>query len=433
MRKRTCQVERSEMEALAQVIPFPREIVLAHPTSASQVVDYRDCPRKWGFRKLDRVKGRKNRFASRGDDVHAVLEDWLRDGEPIPNTDAGKIARAGLKFLPSPRTGDVEQEFRFETIALFTGKKDWRRRKDHTARVLDHKSTSGFEWVKVAEDLREDPQAGMYGYHEMVEANHDLDLTIELDWVYYLANPKRPRALKVSLRVIPEGAPEPSRPDDVRPEHYGVMRHSELRDRFIDTEKTALVMLEHHAAGRHAMDLEYKLSACEKYGGCPYRGDPCKLKLSQQMRGHMEQEQNRMAQRMRDALAKRRAEKGAPTPSDGAKAPPAPPAASQASPEAKAAAAAPTVSTTPAASTKMPTAAQAQAAPPAVNPPNLDSVVSDAMPIETLTALVASRVASAVASRLPIVFGASADQFSEQVADTSVAIAKKILTKSGVK
>lgn len=413
------------MEALAQVILFPRELIIAHPVSASQIADYRDCPRKWGFRKLDRVKGKKNRFASRGDDVHAVLEGWLRDGEPIPNTDAGKIARAGLKFLPAPHTGDVEQEFRFETIAAFTGKKDWRRRKDiHMSKVLDHKSTSGFEWVKVAEDLREDPQALTYGYHEMIEADHDLDLVVELDWVYYLANPKRPRALKVSLRVIPEGAPEPSRPDDVRPEHFGVMRHSELRSGFANIEKTALMMLGHHAAGHHAMDLEYKLSACEKYGGCPYRGDPCRLKLSQQMRGHMEQEQNKMAQRMRDALAKRRAEKGAPA--NGEATAKAPPAASQAS--------APAAATTPKPAptqTEMPTAAQVKAAPPAVNPPDLGG--ASVMAVEELTALIASRVASAVAGRLPIVFGASADQFTEQVADTSVAIAKKILAKSGVK
>ena len=417
------------MEALAQVIPFPRELVLAHPVSASQIVDYNDCPRKWGFRKLDRVKRQKNRFASRGDDVHAVQERWLRDGEPIPNTDAGKIARAGLKFLPAPHTGDVEQEFRFETIAaLFTGKKDWRRRKDKTARVLDHKSTSGFEWVKVAEDLREDPQALTYGYHEMIEADHDLDLVVELDWVYYLANPKKPRALKVSLRVIPEGAPAPARPDDVRPEHFGVMRHSELRAGFANLERTALVLLGHHAAGHRAMDLEYKLSACEKYGGCPYRGDPCRLKLSQQMRGHMEQEQSKMAQRMRDALAKRRAEKGG-TPTNGETTAKAPPAASQAS----SSAAAPAAPSKPKpVQTEMPTAAQAKASPPAVNPPDL-SGASDTS-IEEKTAKIASHVAAGLATA----FGARAflgvsDAELDPIADVSVRLAKMILAKSGVK
>jgi hypothetical protein len=365
------------------------EIAQAHHVSASQIGTYRLCPRKWGFEKLDGIKPPPGPYAERGTAVHGVLERWLDHGEPIDaTTEYGKIAAAGLKFLPPPGTGLVEHMFRLVSkTAVYVGLWDlWEPAEvsEHqelafpetvvTSRVHDHKTTSDFKWIKLIEELRKDPQANLYaisaakmgaGVNRSAEEIH-----IELNWIYYRANEKRPGARKVQLHVLPEGMELPPRPADVLPEHYGSMDYPELADRFGELEHTASVLLDHRRQGRSGTDLEYNVDACNAFGGCPYRGDPCKLTMGQLIRGHMAQEDS-LAERMSKAAAAK-AEAGG----NGASAPAATPttptapagdvdlgarmaaaAKADASPEAKAEASATTG------------AAAAQAQPAAVNPP----------------------------------------------------------------
>lgn len=285
-------------------------VAIEHPLSASQIETFNDCPAKWGYDKVERIPRPPNKYAQRGTAVHAVGEDWLDRGIEIDlSTDAGKIFGAGVKFLPLPKTGLIEYEFWLTTeTALYRGKWDrWKPFENYRTTVHDHKSTSDFKWLKPFDVLRTDVQANIYAVAALKAASYvnikKLDptanlpdapidpehLLADLNWIYYLANPKKPAARRVNLIVLPNDAvDEPARPDKVRPEHFGVIRQSELEENWTEIENTANKMLDVFRQGARASDLEKKLSACEKFGGCPYRNKPCKLTISQIMRGHME-------------------------------------------------------------------------------------------------------------------------------------------------
>jgi CRISPR/Cas system-associated exonuclease Cas4 (RecB family) len=73
--------------------------------SASQIATYRDCARKWWYQSILGLQTPQNASAALGEAVHAQLEKYLNDGTP-PDAEkpAGRIASAGLKFLPPPGT-----------------------------------------------------------------------------------------------------------------------------------------------------------------------------------------------------------------------------------------------------------------------------------------------------------------------------------------
>ena len=73
--------------------------------SASQIATYRDCARKWWYQSILGLQTPQNASAALGEAVHAQLEKYLNDGTP-PDAEkpAGRIAAAGLKFLPTPGT-----------------------------------------------------------------------------------------------------------------------------------------------------------------------------------------------------------------------------------------------------------------------------------------------------------------------------------------
>lgn len=334
------------------------EVARAHPLSATQVDTYRLCPRKWGCRKLDGIEAPSNKFADFGNEVHLVQEGWLGKGVPPDlGTRAGKVAAAGIKLLPAPDPRhEVEREFSFESkTAIYRGKIDLVPPFDENQiDVFDHKTTSDLKWMKLPAALAEDVQATLYGIVGILKVAKLLDPTqgstwppenippvvVRKSWVYYLTG-SRPAARKVQLVVLSPTTVVPPRPKDVRVGHFGVVRTNELIKRFDEIEVTAAEMLGHHRAGRKAMDLPYEASACDAFGGCPYRGNPCKLTGPERMRGIMAQAgktENLLLDKMRASKAGNGvgapAAEEAPTEVATAK-----PAASEASPEGKAEAA----------------------------------------------------------------------------------------------
>ena len=278
-----------------------------HPTSASQVETAELCWRKWGFNKLDGISSPSNASAQRGTDVHSVLESWLKDAKPINfDTDIGKIASGGLRFLPKPKTQVVEGNFTFRTAtSIYRGLKDFKNPRGIPVRkVGDHKTTSDFRWMKDPIKLRRDAQAVIYAVSE-IEESRNLGVEperVELGWVYYLAEPKRPKGLKVLLHVLPdERTPIPELPADVRKEHFGVMYYPELYTRFAEIEGTAAQMLRYHQEQAKGADLPFNAAACQAFGGCPYRNSPCVLTVSQRIQS-MEDQMN-LAEKMRAAMS----------------------------------------------------------------------------------------------------------------------------------
>jgi hypothetical protein len=308
----------------------------AHPISASQLDTAMLCERKWAYLKLAGLKTPPNRHAAFGTEVHSVLERWQRTGENVDlSSDIGKVVSAGLKLLPQPGTHRPEHEFRFDSgRAVYHGFMDLRGPATLAIQtVWDHKTIGNFNWMKTPELLRKDPQAVLYSQaalHEAAESGvtlgHGVD-RVELNWVYYLSNPQKPRSRKVQLHVVPDNATRlPLCPDNVDPKHFGIMRHSELQERFGELEQVAERLLELYRDQPAPEDLPPNTAACSAYGGCPFSGNPCRISYSERMRSmeaHAEAKTLTLAEKIRAKLADKTAEEAAPA-ANTARAPAAP-------------------------------------------------------------------------------------------------------------
>lgn len=283
------------------------EYALKHWVSASQHETYVLCPRKWGYYKLDGIAKVSNKYAERGSRVHAVAELWLRDGvAPDLNTEYGKIFSAGIKYLPPPGGLLIEQKFSFQTEnAVYVGTWDVLVPFDKDVlyiQIVDHKTTSGFKWIKTSEDLKTNIQSNIYAVAVLGYARDrgvDIDRVIlKMDWVYYLANEKNPRSRLSRLYVAPDVTYN-------TPEDGLALYQQDLLDQFDKIDQVSVLMLEHHRQGHKASDLDCNIEGCNAYGGCPYRGNPCVLTMQERMRGYMAQQslQERIAARKAAAEA----------------------------------------------------------------------------------------------------------------------------------
>lgn len=250
--------------------------------SPSQIDTFISCQRKWAWGRIHGKRPPPNKSAALGLRIHDVLEDWLRDGIPLPDNEEGKILMPGLIHFPAPGLAIPEEPFEFETeIALFNGRKDARFLNDETGLhvVADLKTTSGLQWAKSAEDLHTDPQGVIYAEDEF-RARPDLD-KLELRWVYVLTRGKR-----ASRRVST------------------VVERSRVAEEFARIEEIAAEMVSIELSGATALDLPPTVSTCEAYGGCPFVGD-CNLSPTERMAAFMAQET------IKEKMARRAAERAA--------------------------------------------------------------------------------------------------------------------------
>jgi len=379
-----------------------------HWLSATQHDTYQLCPRKWGWEKLDGIKKPRNKYADRGDAIHGLLENWLERGTPIDtSTDYGKMVVPGLKYLPPPGAGLVEKRFKFQTeTAIYVGKWDLLQqfqRELHLTRIIDHKTTGNFKWVKPAHILKSNVQAILYAVAGIVcePVPEDRDkLFLELSWIYYLTSATNPGARKVTVYVVPDGKSlremDGYLPGSFNPSS-GLMDltfHSDVMEEFARIETVSREMLDHHRMGRKAIDLEYRVAGCEAFGGCPYLDTHCKLTPQEKIRGYMEQQsaadKMRAARQQQEERAAAETPSATPSPATGggeevtmaAKMRAAKSATTEASPDVVEGAAAATAET----------AAEVQSKPPAVNPPGEADAKPSEKPMDPAMAAEARKV-----------------------------------------
>lgn len=185
---------------------------------------------------------------ARGTAIHAILEDYLNGKGPIDaTTEYGAIAQAGVQYLPEPGEGKAEVEFTLTPISphpfVFFGKIDYLS----PSKVIDHKTTSDFRYVKTVEVLRVDPQAVLYaakGYQEFPS------FTGDVRYIYYLTA-KRKTA-------------------QARPVDFNLER-SEVTDRFAEVSAEAEKLYQIRTTKPDPLSLPPNLAHCNDYGGCPHR------------------------------------------------------------------------------------------------------------------------------------------------------------------
>ncbi len=235
--------------------------------SPSQLATYIDCPRKWGWEKLEGLRGAQHPSAALGTRVHEVLEAWLTKATPPDLEEVfsvgdkvhypGRIAQEGLHHLPPPGSVFVESSFHWD---IFAGRIDAAWQGAEGPAVLDHKTTSNLGYAKTTEDLKTDPQAIIYASAALAEvaAPH-----VDMFWIYYKTS-KPYRSERVHLRVTREYAAEALRP---------------LRE-------LGQQLLELRRSGARALDLPPEPKSCGRFGGCAFVSK-CNLSSAEIMRSMM--------------------------------------------------------------------------------------------------------------------------------------------------
>jgi RecB family exonuclease len=167
--------------------------------SASSIGLFDRCQTRWYYTYLLGMRGKTTDAMTRGSRVHEQLEKYLKDGtKPEVKTTSGLIAAQGLEHIPSPKKFTKKEnkveaslaEYPVPNLPIpFKGFIDYLvvDTDDGIIEVGDHKTTSGWKWIKTEEELRENTQLVIYARHVL---EHYPDATdIRLTHVYYLTRP----------------------------------------------------------------------------------------------------------------------------------------------------------------------------------------------------------------------------------------------------
>lgn len=234
--------------------------------SATQIDTYQQCPRKWAWRYVEKVKPPKHPKTQLGGRCHEVLEGWLEARTPLDLDETvqleikgklktyypGRIVQPALVHLPPPSAWlNVEEEIRMTIDGIeFIGYVDlaWQ---DAASKYIiqDHKTCSSFKWMQ-EKDLRTDTQATIYAAHRMAQRGLS---EVSLKWVY-MKTEGRPAARPLEQIVTRKSVEKPL---------HNIVQIGKL-------------LAEHKERKRKALDLEPNGSMCKRYGGCPYE-DRCNL------------------------------------------------------------------------------------------------------------------------------------------------------------
>ena len=226
---------------------------------------YEDCKRKWAWAKLDGLDGGTNRYAAYGTRVHKIIQQWFSDRVPPPNTPEGKTARKIIAHLPPPQTPGIliEREMDlvlggvpfkgFVDFSIFEGRE--------RPFVSDHKSCGSFTFALTPDTMPDDVQVSNYSYEAMLRTNSN---EVDVQWTYGTRDGKR------SLPIV------------------RTITYDDIKPRLEKTAQTAEEMRMIFEAAPPAIEVPYDASACEKYGGCPFK-DNCNLTAREGFRSIMAQ------------------------------------------------------------------------------------------------------------------------------------------------
>lgn len=239
--------------------------------SPSQVETFDLCARKWAYQKIDRIPSPQNAAAALGEAAHKHRENWLIHGIPPPDDKAGKLALVGLEHLPPPGKAQVEIPLLLPTVLAadpsvnggkpvrvkVNGRIDFFMPNTPDGFVWgeagipligDHKTTSGEQWAKTADDLlAKDSQSTIYAAYAL----HVVPTApaVDLHWSYMVKG-SSPRQHQVRVRMSRD---------------HAMTRFSAV----VSRAKSMLRVIQ--TPGIVASAVAPTVSACEAFGGCPYR------------------------------------------------------------------------------------------------------------------------------------------------------------------
>lgn len=219
---------------------------------ASEVKTFLDCRARWFARYVLNYGEPETASQKRGTAVHKYIENTLRGKDNNDATEEVRaLAEAILEHLPE-NDGSLEIEPPFTDTILdvpCTGTPDLLQAA--TASLWDHKTTSGQQYTKTIDELREDPQAIMYAaYLVFVRKWSHVSMT----WNYVLTR-GFPDVITTSWCMYPTEISKAF--DKLIRQPYEDMK--ELRKQ----HKQGLLQI--------IADVPGNTASCTKYGGCPHR------------------------------------------------------------------------------------------------------------------------------------------------------------------
>ena len=267
------------------------DLVLISP---SQVRTFQECPRKWGFDKIDQIPVATSPGAAFGSLVHARLEGYFAHGVDVGDDRAGKVASALATCYPPPGDGSmlVEKQLVVEADGFaWRGKIDLIYQEDNGKIIVcDHKTLRQPELYALdSVELFRDVQAVIYSH--LALKNFDVDW-VHLQWTY----------------AATQGAPKP----------YAVrvlMDRDHVAKHLPALEATAREILAARSATT-ANDLPPNLNACGNYGGCPY-AEHCVRTKEQRMSAIFNDDEENDMSSLREILQQRAGATTTPKPESG--------------------------------------------------------------------------------------------------------------------
>lgn len=215
--------------------------------SATELETFAMCRRKWGFNYLDNIKPPPSKAAELGSSVHHVLQKYLINNSINYQTQEGRIASAGLHYLPKklPDANVERSIFFMHYDNIFHGYIDFYENIGSQKWLIgDHKTCSSFSTALSPEALKTNIQANIYAQWAFQELGAE---EVKLNWVYYRTKGK-PEARLVETEI----------------------KKSEATSFFEHPLKIASDIMQIVKEKPESLSLPKNIEACFKYGPCPF-------------------------------------------------------------------------------------------------------------------------------------------------------------------
>lgn len=223
-------------------------------TSASRIKDFRSCQRLWYYTTIVKAPQPEKESLKEGTRLHEEIERYLLSGDVPENPSIRYAIQKGIIPRHNPSAGYMVEEPKNFNLGIdiegvrLRGKVDFQAPVSPTGpiEVRDWKTASSFRYVPDPDSLSRDIQCAIYlayGFSKAPEKTQGI-----FSHVYLLRN-------RTGVKVVET---------DVLEKEYV---DSFIQDVLAPTVRSMKVVSQ---AGS-AEDVEGSPSACNKYGGCPYK------------------------------------------------------------------------------------------------------------------------------------------------------------------
>ncbi len=173
--------------------------------SATEIETFETCRRKWAYQYLDGIKPPQSKAAQFGSAVHGFLEKHLTGYSIDYQSAEGRVASAGLRYLPNrlPKENVERPIFFMKCGFIFHGYIDFFEQVGcQTWLIGDHKTTSDLNRAPTSAELKANTQANIYAQWAFTEKAAKI---VKLRWVYYRTKDS-PKALDTEAELTREEA-----------------------------------------------------------------------------------------------------------------------------------------------------------------------------------------------------------------------------------